>query len=255
MLPWIVGALLAVAAAVYLLLHRAIRRAAHAIHAQGAAIYSGSHEYVRVSIDDFAHLDASFYERTAAALEAEGFSRVADIADMTITRAGGILMPMMARVLVGDGGRVTAALYHARVTGSAAQGEGNHHVVDLETAFDDGTYVNTSNAPSAGKLESPPTIHDDFVPGTEPLALLQRHRMRVSDYLRTRPGVDVRTVATLEDVIAMQQRQDDIKAAFRAARPAVYSDAELQRLAPDGPGSAAIARGVGRQLARLHDAR
>lgn len=248
----VLGGLLAIVFAFYLIGRRAIRKAAANIHAHGSRIYSGAHTYAPVSSTEFPHLDLASYERTQAELEGLGFTLLTDIADVTVNEAGGQVMPTFVRVMVRDEGAVIAAVYHARVHGSQPTGQGNFHVLDFETPVSDGAFVMTSNAPMAGSLDDPAEVESEFLPvGTTADVLLARHQARMAAYLADHPGAQPLRSRSIDDVIAHQQRLDEIKAAFRAGRPAIFSAEELNRLAPGTERGAEAARGVAEELERI----
>ena len=248
----VAAALLGVALIVAALQRRRVRTAARRIHAHGSKVYSGAHDYVEVVPVDFPHLDADYYARTTRELEAAGFQVIGDMMDVTLERAGGVLMPEMARVLVGDAATTLAAVYHARLKGSAPSGDGNFHVVDIESVLDDGTFAMTSNAPSAGSLESPPEVSTVFLPpGTGVAALLDEHRAHLAAWLVARPGAGLLLSESMADVVGHQQRLDEIKAAFRRGERAIFSEAELRRLAKPDEAAQAGAVAVAREIERL----
>ena len=217
---------------------RAVSNAATNILRNARILYSGAHEYREVSLAEFPHLDAAFYDAGRELLEGEGFAWLADVEDVTVTSAGGPMMPAAARVMAGDEGAIIAALYHAR---SARTGTGaSFRIADFETPLRDGTFIVTSNAELAGRLASPPEVHAEFhAADTSIAALLLRHRSRVGEHARSHPDVAPLPTASLAHALQHQERLDAIKSRFRASRQGVYSAEELQRLAP--PGTEAMA--------------
>ena len=225
---------------------RLIRRAATNILRNAKILYSGAHEYREVSLDEFPHLDAAHYDAGRQALEADGFTWLADVEDVTVTAAGGAMMPAAMRMMAGDEGAVIAAIYHAR----ARCAEASYRIADFETPLEDGTFMITSNAALAGKLASPPEVHAEFHADDTPLAtLLARHRERLAEHARTHAGVAALPTSTLAEALQHQERLDAIKVRFRTARPGLISAEELQRLAP--PGTESIAPKVAAQLVKL----
>lgn len=235
MLKWLLLAPLAAWLLLRVLGAVARRAAARQILEHGKRIYGGKHEYVEASIERFPHLDAGFYERTAAELEQSGFRRLADLENLTMTKAGGIMMPAMLRVMVSEDGTIVAGIYHARAKGATnVPGTNSYHIVDFESAMSDGRSVTTSNAELAGALTSPPEILAEFHAfATMPFMLLERHRRRIQGYVEGNPGVSPVQFGTIEQVLEHQARMDEIKTRFREARPGVFSEEELRRLAPE----------------------
>jgi hypothetical protein len=225
---------------------RLLRRAATNILRNARILYSGAHEYREVSLDEFPHLDAAHYVTGRQELEADGFTWLADVEDVTVTAAGGVMMPAAMRMLAGDEGTVIAALYHARTRGPGA----SYRIADFETPLQDGTFLITSNAAIAGKLASPPEVHAEFLADDTPVAtLLARHRERLAGYASAHAGVAALPTSTLAEALQHQERLDAIKVRFRTARPGLISAEELQRLAP--PGTESIAPEVAAHLVEL----
>ena len=251
MSPLVLGLSLAV---VYTVAHlafrawrrRAVSRTATSILRNARILYSGAHEYREVSLAEFPHLDAAHYVTGRQELEADGFTWLADVEDVTVTAAGGAMLPAAMRVLAGDDGAVVAAIYHARARGAGA----SYRIADFETPLDDGTFLITSNAALAGRLASPPEVHAEFHADDTPVAaLLARHRERMAEHASTHAGVAALPTSTLAEALQHQERLDAIKVRFRNARPGLISAEELQRLAP--PGTESIAPRVAAQLVKL----
>lgn len=148
-------------------------------------------------------------------LETAGFQLLGDLRDLA--HAAGVVMPMVARVFVDAEGAITAAVYDAPAGGVSAGGApagllGACPAIDLETPLDDGTVLATSNAPGADALEAPPHVRGEWLAaGTGVCALLERHRLRVAEWLRTRPAVSPLRMRSIDDVIRHRQRHEGIR--------------------------------------------
>ena len=233
---------------------RGIRAAATNFLANATTLDSGAHSYRQVSLAAFPHLDAAFYDAAKQALESDGFSWLADVEDMTVTAAGGAMMPAAARVMAGDDGAIIAAIHHARTRATTGAGAASYRIADFETPFDDGTFMITSNAALAGALSSPPEVHAEFHDAaTSVPTLLARHRARLREHASTHTGVAPLSTSTVNEALAHQERLDAIKSAFRSARPGMFSAEELRRLAPRGTES--VAAKVATQLVELDQRR
>ena len=217
-------------------------KAAREILALIAATYQPTHEYVPADARLFGHLDSRFYERTTRLLGSNGFRKLADIEDKTITNSpNGVLMPVLVRTMLSRDGTVLAGLYHPRIKRLGLRillwvfRKLPGKVIDMETEFSDGSFVVTSNAVSAAAIELPTTlISAEFLPGTvTALAVFHRHAARVAAHLVARPGVGTRAVSTLDELLASQNRMNAIKAAYRGEIGAV-TKAELERLSMFG---------------------
>lgn len=149
-------------------------------------------------------------------LETAGFHMLGDMRNLVRGDAG-IARPLIARLLADDEGAVIAAVYPARDEAVAAGRTGSPHAIDLETPLDDGTFLTTSNAPAAaGMPDMPPQVLGEcLAPGTDAATLLERHRLRVAEWLRTRPTVSPLHSRSADDALHHRQRLDDILAAFQ----------------------------------------
>ena len=213
-------------------------RAATEILATIEATYQATHDYVVVDATAFGHLDQRFYERTARVLSVEGFRRLADVEDRTITASpGGVLMPVMIRSMLSKDGAIVASLYHPRIKPRLIRlllwvlRKLPAKVVDMETEFDDGSFVVTSNAASAAAIDLPSLISATYMPAhATVLGVLQKHIARVTAHAATRPGIHAKKFRTHSDVLASQNRMNAIKAAFRGEVGGVTKE-ELDRLA------------------------
>ena len=199
-------------------------------------------EYVSVDAAKFKHLDLAFYDNGRRHLEALGYCCLDDQENVTLRRRSGI--STFIRILLSRDQTTMADFYHfiprftLRILG-AKQAK----VLDLETWFSDGSFVCTSNAGMAGKLESPPAIDALRLPvGTTWDTLLQAHQNRVAKHLASHPGVEAVKLMGLADVRRAQDEQQRIKAEFR--KRIGLSKAELERFAGTS----------GREVDRLHDA-
>jgi hypothetical protein len=213
------------------------------------ATYQPTHRYRDVSAQDFGHLDLAFYDTTLRRLQAEGYAHLADVEDETITAAGGVLARIMIRSMLSADGTVMASAYDPKLTpeGLAMLGKHPPSVLDFETEFEDGAFVVTSNATAAGSIALPPMVMSEFLPADTPLAqLLARHLQRIAAYAEV-SGVATRPVADHAALIAAQNRQNALKAAFRNELGGI-SAAELQALAGE---HAALAARMHEKLERL----
>jgi hypothetical protein len=109
-------------------------------------------------------------------------------------------------------------------------------VVCFSTEFSDGCFLTTSNAWSSRHIALP----DLFVraihpPDTLPLALLEDHRKRVSQYVETHPNAKPVASATLTDALASWHRSNRLKGEFNARRQYRITRDELVGIAADHP--------------------
>lgn len=193
-------------------LGEALAGAAQEMLAMGRAVYGGPHEWVPADLSQFRHLDLGFYDRSRSALEAEGFTFLGDLEDLTLSRQFPA-MRTFVRVMSGDGGQVVAALYH--VQGVTTLPEGEARGIEFETEFDDGAFIGTGNGRETDLTPPFEGVRKNLLPHRTPLAkLLAAHREALA---RERDaGRTVVTVSTIDEAIAAQHRLEAIKAGQKA---------------------------------------
>lgn len=187
------------------------------------ATYSPTHRYVAADLRDFKHLDRKYYERTKSWLESEHFQFLADEQDETLANApGNTLRRLLIRTMVSHDGHIQASFYHPRLKFWYAVLLFFFRVkvtktIDLETEFSDGSFLVTSNAGAAASpMESPPTLHTEYLPqNTPPAKVLETHRIRLRAHSTGAADLRPLTIQTQAEMRASQNRQNAIKAAFR----------------------------------------
>src|SRR5687767_10993165 len=108
--------------------------------------YKPNHDYVKVSPDQFRHLDLKFYERAAHQLQNHAFKHLSDEEDRTLTQASSKFSSRaMLRMMVSHDGTITASLYHVKPRLWLrillfVLGKSMGRTVDLETEFTDGSF-------------------------------------------------------------------------------------------------------------------
>jgi HAMP domain-containing protein len=181
--------------------------------------FKEKHEYANTSLESFSDLDRGFYETATRAFQAQGFTWVGDVEDLTLTRANPS-QRTCARVFVGGGGQIQGAVYHLKIRGAARlfQWIGliprQIKVIDLETEFQTGVFIGTTNAPIGHALTHGPRILRQFHRGAGLEQLLEIHRRRVKEHALTN-NASVVLVGTLASVIESQQRHNLLEALHR----------------------------------------
>lgn len=103
-------------------------------------------------------------------------------------------------------------------------------VIELQTAFDDGHHVVTSNSGTLDPLGVGPGIDRQCLPlGTAARKLFREHRRRCEAYRQQHPQVDFRPVRSMDTVIALQNELTERKNAWRQS-VGYATDEELQQL-------------------------
>jgi hypothetical protein len=105
-----------------------------------------------------------------------------------------------------------------------------NNVVELETAFSNGTVISTNNAGGISPYGQGPHFLQEKLPlGTAPAALLERHSARVKSHAALHPRHKIRVIRTLEELSKQQAEQVLAKNAYRRSIGFV-SDEELRAM-------------------------
>jgi hypothetical protein len=194
-------------------------------------LYATEYEYRVASPYDFPTSNHAYYNETQAWLESQGFRLLADYELLTATRA----MPSMRtflRFMLSNDGTTMAAIYDIRPRGwmRLAQSVGvisrDFRTLELETEFEDQTFLATSNGVEAGSVREVPGITRRFVQRQYgPDAVLAAHHEGLAAMAKP-----PRIQRTPQDVIDSQTRQHQLKAADRA-RSGYVTVEEIERVA------------------------
>jgi hypothetical protein len=237
-----IGVLLVAVAVLCLLFlmrqRRSVRRTATEVLKGLKEAYKKRHQYVEVDSSDFSFLDLRYYDETAAMLEAEGFKRLGDFEDVTLTMA----LPTtrtFVRSLVSEDGSIKVGIYHSKRRGLSSLfygviGVRSVKVVDFESEFSDGRFLLTSNATLASSVAQPPDILCKYLPSSTPITeMLNLHRQRVAEYQEAHPQVLLERVFTLRQLFVSQSRMMAVKSRFRRSLGGGITKEEIRRIAGD----------------------
>ncbi len=228
------GTLLLVSGCVLVVLRQrqaqSTRQAAKKVAQSVEALCETHYEYAAVNAQDFSHLDLAWYAASQRLLEGHGFALLGDEENLTFQRTSKGNRTLL-RTMLGHDGTWLAYLYHFKLaTPVRSFAAGGLKALELQTHFADGTFVTTSNAEAAGKLDSPPGVDALRLPANTPFeSILAAHNQRVAASLTNHPGVAAGRMSCLEDVHRVQNVPQQIKAAYR--RNTGITKAELQRMA------------------------
>jgi hypothetical protein len=236
------GAFVLVSACVLLVLNRRLantRVVAVKVVERVGALCESQFEYAPVNAREFGHLDLSWYDASQRWLEERGFGWLGDEENLTFRRTSKGNRTLLRTMLGRDGTWITY-LYHFKPAGLApALAANGFKILELQTQFANGTFVCTSNAEEAGKLDPPPGVDALRLPANSSLdAIVEAHAQRVSAALAANPGVAALRMGGLEDIHRAQNVLQGIKAAFR--RDVGITKQELERLAGNRLGAQQI---------------
>jgi len=206
-----------------------------ALRARLDAVYGEPHELVKVSPAAFPEADIEFYERARKELEARGYSMLADVEDLTLSR----IYPhnrTFLRLFVDAGRMIRASAYHLHPRGvvisllQLVQLFPRHlRVVELVSEVN-GKFLVTSNTHGVDRLEPPPEAKVERMPlSTDVLEVVTRHEQRITAYLKEHPERAPVSFESLEDVIASIARAHVTMSRHRQKVGGLSRD-ELERL-------------------------
>lgn len=192
-------------------------------------------EYAPVDPSGFPGHQRRFAAGMHRQLVRAGFAKLGDYDPVHLSAP--LARKQMVTIYVRADGRTTAAVFSIKPPWSGFRAwlalfvKGRHrpaNVVELETAFSDGTVVSTSNAGATNPFgQGPRFLQEKLATATAPAAILERHEARVDEYAAAHPAASVIEIRTIEEVTAQQARQVAAKNAYRRSIGFV-SDEELR---------------------------
>lgn len=190
------------------------KRAAKNIHGDAKRLFSQLPDYHPVSAAAFPWIPKEFYNQTQLDFERRGFRFVADIEDANLSKQYPLMRTFIRSMLSPDG--VTAAgIYEVKMRGwmRALQWFGvldrKLRGIDLETGFEDGSFLCTCVLKESNLLrDTPGIVRRVLPPGTPIDEALRVHQAAIQDHAQeSRPLV----LSTLDDMCALQIRQRMLK--------------------------------------------
>ncbi|MCH8966439.1 MAG: hypothetical protein IID43_02070 [Planctomycetes bacterium] len=142
----------------------------------------------------------------------------------------------MLRCFIENTGTTIGAAYHVKMKG--AMGllallrviPRNMRIVDFETEFTDGTFLNTNNCLGLNPTATCPEIaSNQFDPNTSLEELLSFHRQELRKIITER-SLEPVLLATIGDLLACQDRMHTLQSEYKKARGYVTPD-EFERIA------------------------
>ena len=206
-----------------------------ALRARLDAVYGEPHELVRVKPEDFPEADLDFYDRAKRDLEGRGYTHLADVEDLTLSR----IYPenrTFLRVMIDGGRMIRASVYHLHPRGvvvsllQVVQLFPRHlRVVEL-TSEVQGVFLVTANTHGIDRLEPPPEAKVERLPLSTPLSeIVSRHETRITELLRVHPERTPVHFESLDDILASTARAHVAMARHRQKVGGLSRD-ELERL-------------------------
>lgn len=212
-----------------------VRSAARAIVEGMRRQYSAPHTVVPANEEEFGHLDLKAYANFKSELVGNDFSPAGDFEILEVSNSPGTLLARtFIRNMISKDGQVLAQYYQVKprvwrrtkllLIGLCNfrfldaplffwKGLATHHCVGFETEFQDGRQLITSNAEEASIISNPPSIETLYFPYGTPVSVLYEHHLAKIGQMGGTPLA----LRSVNDVLAMQQRQSELKVAYRAA--------------------------------------
>jgi hypothetical protein len=206
-----------------------------ALRARLDAVYGEPHELARVEPTAFPEADLDFYDRARKELNGKGYTFLADVEDLTLSR----IYPhnrTFLRLFIDAGRMIRASAYHLHPRGvvvsllQLVQLYPRHlRVIELVTEVQ-GKFLVTSNTHGVDRLEAPPEAQVERMPlATTVLDVVARHERRVTEFVRQHPERTPNHFETLDDIIASIGRAHVAMARHRQKLGGLSRD-ELERL-------------------------
>lgn len=194
-------------------------------------------DYVPTDPSEYPAHQRKFAAAAHGKLTALGFEKLGDFdpVHLSVTLARKQMLSLYASA----DGHVTAAVFSLKPKWPGFLGwlvmlvKGQYrasNLVELETAFSDGTVISTNNAGGINPYgQGPHFLQEKLPPGTAPAALLERHLARVTSHAALHPRYGIREIRTIDEVSRQQAEQVLAKNAYRRSIGFV-SDEELRAM-------------------------
>lgn len=216
------------------------KEAARSIVAIMREQFSAPHTMVSADESEFGHLDLGAYARFQAEMEAARFQALGDAEILEVSNSPTTLFARtMVRIMLSADGCVYAGYYQLKpriwrrlkmlfrgllnlrfiaAPKNFLGGMATLHCVEFETEFSDGRQLVTSNAQAASLVSGPPSIESTYFSYDTPGSfLLEYHLRRLAEVAASATPLHPVVMGSLEDVLAMQKRQNMQKVAHRTA--------------------------------------
>jgi len=200
------------------------------------ALFSGEHEYREAVPTDFPYADLDFYDRVQKELGGLGFRKLGDLEDLTLSRVYPETRTFV-RVMVDDAALIRAGIFHLRPRGGLTGLFSligviprQVHVLELVTELPRGRFLITAPTRGLDRLDPPPEVQiERLQPGTATRELVERHRRRIQDHLRSHAAHTPVAMDSLAEVIASVQR-GHVAASNHRQKIGRLSKDELERM-------------------------
>ncbi len=232
--------------------------AAKKIRGQLEELYANPHEFREVTPQEFPHINPEHYDVCERWLATQGFKKAADLEDLTLSRVYPNTRTFL-RVFLSKDGSIVAACYDINPKGWMKLLQWVHlmpqrfRTLDFETEFVNGAFLRTSNSLGKQLLDEPPAISQNLFSDDTPFEeLLAFHRDTMADWRQIDEGFAPRLCTNLDDLIAMQYREQEITSAWRKEIGYVTSE-EMKRMAGKSGQGQKNAEQVMQEIQRINE--
>lgn len=166
------------------------------------------HDYISVQLEDYPHLDRTFYDRTTYAITRLGFDRLDDLEDKTMTQASPYSASVL-RLFQSQNRTVFACCYHrlAKSEESTAPDRERRdllkaYAIQFESIASTGDRLVTNNLFLKIRQDLPPwCLETDLETASSAAELYEAHCDRIQEYTSLHPEVEWVEITTVNDFI------------------------------------------------------
>jgi len=178
--------------------------------------YSGLRNLVPVKAGDYSGRDSHFYDSLGTIFKKHGFRYVADIEDKTAAKMLAQMHTYIRFMLSADNAILASFVDATPEDTLKKTGDGQFKVYTLESEFEDSLFIlSTSDRPSF-LVSLPDKIVTVFVPRELSIdSVLTLHRGYIANYLQNKSNSKLIPLSGLNDIIAFQNRQQQLRNNFR----------------------------------------
>lgn len=217
-LPWAMFGIWVVLVFILILVSgRALGRAVR----ERLAVYGKPHDWRETSALEYPRLKHDFYDDCQAALEQAGYKAIGDIEDVTLTETREN-PHTFRRVMLSKDGRTVAEFWQVNFSPwkqlfrMATKGLGDARFIRLFSEAEDGRLFAVMRAPEKMRQLEPPQFEIRYADGKQTAdEIWARYEGEFPAYLQTHADFKPRGFKFIDDVIASEKRQQELRVANR----------------------------------------
>ncbi len=198
--------------------------------------YIKKHEYQVVNTKDFPNADLRYYDSITKKLQANGFTTLGDIEDVTLSQADPQLR-VFIRGLVDETRAITAGVlnfnpkWYLKLCCVLLNKPLSVEAIGLETEFSNGCFLCTNISNTKDPMTKPSEIIVKYLPAKTSITdLLKIHKKRIQEYLTHNPEAATIPIRSIKDAFESQNRHNEIIAAYRNSIPGMLLQEEMDEI-------------------------